>query len=365
MRILEILSGLDGGGVGRIVYNYCSRMTNDIQFDFVLPTKEEGILEKPLKDLGCNIYHISQISKSMKRHNDELKKILIDNHYDIIHDHTGYKAWCNLSVAKKCGVAVRIAHSHTTFVEETFKEKVIRIISTPITKIYSTELFACGNDAAKGTWGKNALKSGKVYIMKNAINAYKYSFQQEKRELIRNKYNIKNKFVIGNVARFTYEKNHEFLVNIFAQVKRIREDALLMLIGRGELENQVKAQVENLGLTDSVIFMGIRDDVHDLLNAMDVFVLPSLFEGEPVCLIEIQANGLPAVISANVTKEITMQKDFVFIPLTQPLNEWVKAIIQMKRNESKNFIVNTNYDLNVTINEMKSKYFTMAQVKSR
>lgn len=359
MRILEITSDLDGGGVDRLLYDYCSRMTNDIQFDFVVTSKTEGILEKPLKELGCKIYRISQIREGLKKHNNQLKKILTDNHYDVIHDHSGYKAWCNLRVAKKCGVTARIAHSHQAFMSETNKQKIMRILSTPITKMYATELFACGNDAAKWMWGEKTFNSGKVYIMKNAIQAEKFNFSQEARERIRCEYDITDKFVIGNVARFSYQKNHEYLINIFAQVKKIRADAVLMLIGRGELEDAVKAQVEELGLQDSVIFMGVRNDVPDLVNAMDVFVLPSRFEGLPVTLVEIQANGLPAVISENVTKEMTISQDFTFIPLIQPISGWAKTIAEKQRNRSENLIKNTIYDLNVATNDLRSKYLSM------
>ena len=365
MRILEITSDLDGGGVDRLLYDYCSRMTNDIQFDFVVTSKTEGILEKPLKELGCNIYRISQIREGLKKHNNQLKKILTDNHYDVIHDHSGYKAWCNLRVAKRCGVVSRIAHSHQAFMAETTKQKIMRILSTPITKMYSTELFACGNDAAKWMWGKKAFNDGKVYIMKNAIHSEKFNFSPEKRERIRSEYNLTDKFVVGNVARFSYQKNHEFLINIFAQVKKIRTDAVLMLIGRGELEDTVKAQVEELGLQDSVIFMGVRNDVPDLVNAMDVFALPSRFEGLPVTLVEIQANGLPAVVSDNVTKEMTLSNDFAFIPLTQSTLVWAKAISEIQRNESRNLIKNTIYDLNIATNELRSKYLTIVQEKGK
>ena len=359
MRILEITSDLDGGGVDRLLYDYCSRMAADIQFDFVVTSKTEGILEKPLKELGCNIYRVPQIREGLKKHNKQLKKILTNNHYDVIHDHSGYKAWCNLRVAKKCGVRARIAHSHQAFMVETAKQKIMRLLSTPITKMYSTEFFACGNDAAKWMWGKKAFNKGKVYIMKNAIHAESFNFSPEKRERIRNEYNISDKFVIGNVARFSYQKNHEFLINVFAEVKKLRSDAILMLIGRGELEDDAKAQARALGLQDSVIFMGVRNDVPDLVNAMDVFALPSRFEGLPVTLVEIQANGLPAVISENVTKEMAMSKDFTFISLSRPASDWAKTITEKHRDDSKNLIRNTIYDLNVATNELRSKYLSM------
>ena len=359
MRILEITSELDGGGVDRLLYDYCSRMVNDIKFDFVVTSKIEGILENPLKELGCNVYHISQIREGLKKHNKELKRILTDNHYDIIHDHSGYKAWSNLRVAKKSGVGVRIAHSHQSFMAETEKQKIIRMISTPITKMYSTDLFACGNDAAKWMWGKRAFNKGKVYIMKNAIEAARFGFSQEKRDRIREEFNISDKFVVGNVARLSYQKNHEFLINIFAEIKKQRQDAILMLIGRGELEEDIKKQVKELGLDDAVLFMGVRNDVPDLLNAMDVFVLPSRFEGLPVTLVEVQANGLPAVISESVTKEMTISSDFSFISLSQPASKWAKVIYETKRSNSLNIIENTDYDLKISADELRKKYISI------
>lgn len=359
MRILEITSDLDGGGVDRLLFDYCSRMAGDIQFDFIATSKTEGILEKPLRELGCNVYHIPQIREGLKNHKEQLEKVLTENHYDIIHDHSGYKAWCNLQVAKKCGVKVRIAHSHQAFMAETTKQKILRLLSTPITKAYATNLFACGNDAAKWMWGKKTFNDGKVYIMKNAINAVQFSYSAEKRDKIRNEFGISDKFVIGNVARFSYQKNHEFLIEIFSELKKIRPDSVLMLIGRGELEDDVKKQVAELGLDDSVLFMGVRNDVPELLNAMDVFALPSRFEGLPVTLVEIQANGLPAVVSDAVTKEMTLADNFSFLSLADDVSKWAKTISEKNRTDSVNLIENTEYDLQIGVNALRKKYLSM------
>lgn len=361
MKILEITSDLDGGGVDRLLYDYCSRMTNDIQFDFVVTSKTEGILEKPLKELGCKIYRISQIREGLQKHNNQLKKILTDNHYDVIHDHSGYKAWCNLRVAKKCGVTARIAHSHQAFMEETTKQKIMRILSTSITKMYSTELFACGNDAAKWMWGEKAFNNGKVYIMKNAIQTERFNFSPEKRERIRSEYNITDKFVIGNVARFSYQKNHEFLIKIFAEVKKIRNDAVLMLIGRGELEDAVKKQVSELDLEESVLFMGVRNDVPDLLNAMDVFVLPSRFEGLGMVYIEAQFNGLRCLASDRVPKEANITDSMVYLPLKEE-HEWASRIIE---NSHDRFVPNSReadeYNIEFATQKMIVKYYEMCE----
>lgn len=363
MRILEITSALDGGGVDRLLYDYCSRMTNDIQFDFVVTSKTEGILEQPLKELGCKIYRVSQIREGLKKHNDQLMKILSDNHYDVIHDHSGYKAWCNLRIAKKCGVTARIAHSHQAFMAETPKQKIIRILSTPITKMYSTELFACGNDAAKWMWGKKAFEQGKIFIMKNAIDVNRFAFSEEKRQKIRKELNIENKFVIGNVARFSYQKNHEFLIRVFAEIRKRREDAILVLVGRGELEDNVKNQVIELGLTDSVVFMGIRNDVSDLLNAMDLFLLPSRFEGLGIVYIEAQANGLVCFASSDVVPdEANIGKRITYIPLTEVANAWADRILSsdLSRNcDAIELVRYAGYDLDTETVVMKEKYKKM------
>ncbi len=359
MRILQITSDLDGGGVDRLLYDYCSRMAQDIQFDFVVTSKREGILEQPLKDIGCKIYRVAQIKEGLKKHNEQIKNILENNQYDIIHDHSGYKAWCNLRIAKKCKIPVRIAHSHQAFMVETLRQKTERIISLPITKMYATELFACGNDAAKWMWGERTCKKNNVYVMKNAISANCFDFSPVMRASVRSKLNLSDKFVIGNVARFSYQKNHEFLIKVFYEIKKIRKDAVLMLIGRGELEDSTKQLVEKYNLSDSVLFMGVRNDVPDLLNAMDVFVLPSRFEGLPVTLIEVQANGLPAVISDSVTKEMAFSDNLNFIPLSKTPVEWAKVISDKGRADSENLIENTEYDLRVATEELLQKYLSM------
>ena len=363
MRVLEITSELDGGGVDRLLYDYCSRMIEDIQFDFVVTSKSEGILEQPLKDLGCKIYRVPQIKEGFKNHTNEIKKILQENNYDVVHDHSGYKAWCNLSVAKKCGVENRIAHAHQAFMAETYKQRILRIISTPVTKIYATELFACGNDAAKWMWGKSAFENNKVFIMKNAIDAKKFTFDSEKRKKLRKELMLEDNFVVGNVARFSYQKNQEFLIDVFLKIKKYKDNAVLLLVGRGETENAIKQRAEELGLSESVLFLGVRNDVQDLLNVMDVFVLPSRFEGLPVTLVEIQANGLPAVVSDVVTKEMSVSDSITFLSLLQSADEWAKVVSDKERADSKNLIEKTEYDLCVAADEMYKKYLSMIKVK--
>lgn len=153
MKILEISSELDGGGVDRLLYDYCSRMIPEIHFDFIVTSKSEGMLEQPLKKLGCNIFHVAQMREDRKLYKRQIKEIIKKGNYDIIHDHSGYKAIFTMYYAKKYNIKGRIAHAHMAYIPESGKEKAIRRICTRIVKHYATDLFACGEDAAKWMWG--------------------------------------------------------------------------------------------------------------------------------------------------------------------------------------------------------------------
>lgn len=361
LRVLHITSELDGGGVERLLFDYCSRMKDSVHFDFVVCSDEQGILEEPLKELGFNIFRITQIRKSILKNYRNLRDICEKGKYDIVHVHSGYKAVIALACAIKAKIPVRIAHSHTAYTPEAETSRIIRKIITSITKHYATDLFACGLDAAIWMWGRNEWEKGNVHVMTNAIETNSFAFSQEKRDTIRGKLGITERFVVGNVARFSYQKNHEFLIKIFVEIKKLRDDACLIMVGRGELEDEVKSQVMALGLEKSVIFMGARNDVPELLNTMDVFVLPSRYEGLPVTLVETQANGLKCFISSNVTDEIALKELVTFISIEDPPNVWAKMIINTENNISRRFeykdrIAELGYDIKYEAGKLESLY---------
>ena len=246
----------------------------------------------------------------------------------------------NLKIAKECGIKVRLAHSHQAFMAETIKAKLIRLLVTPITKMYATDLFACGNDAAQWMWGKKDYKSGHVHIMTNAIDIKNFEFSESTRQEMRKVLGIENKFVIGNVARFSYQKNHKFLIDIFQELKSKNKDAVLLLVGGGELEKEIKSKVELFDLEDSVFFLGIRNDVPRLMSAMDAFVLPSYFEGLPVTLVEAQAAALPSYVSNAITKEVGITDYIKYISISSSPSEWAEKILEANEFERKD-----NYDL--------------------
>lgn len=338
MKVLEVTSELDGGGVDRILFDYCSRIIPDIKFDFIVTSKFEGILEKPLRNLGCKIFHIAQMREDYNLHNRQLSEILKTGHYDIVHDHSGYKATINLRLAKKFNVKGRIAHSHIANIPETVKARLERYFFTPLTKYYATNLFACGRDAANWMWGNS-----ETYIMNNAINTSVFRFDENKRLQIRKQLGLQDKFVIGNVARFSYQKNHEYLIKIFYEIAKLNEKAVLMLVGRGELYDKVKLQVAEAGLIDKVLFLGVRNDVPNLLNAMDVFLLPSRYEGLGMVLIEAQANCLDCFTSKDVVpNEAAITNYLNFISLNKNPSQWASLI---NRRNTKRRIDNYTLEL--------------------
>lgn len=356
MRILHTLPALDGGGIDRLLFDYCSRMADAIHFDFIVHNTNEGILEPLLKELGCQIYHVPPLHTNIKEYFSGIKKVIKNGRYDIIHVSQGNRGLFYLIFAKKYGIKTRISHSHMAFIPETLKTKIIRKLTTALVKIFATNLFACGRDAAIWMWGKRRYDMDKVFIMTNAIDTERFAYSDEKRDVLRKKFCLDGKFVIGNVARLSYQKNHEFLIKIFSEIKKLNPNSVLMLVGRGELEDEVRKQVNDFGLSDSVIFMGVRNDVPDLLNVMDVFVLPSRYEGLPVTLVEVQANGLVAIVSDTITDEIKISENIFYLSLKLSEYEWARVINGLDTVRTSNHLSNSEYDIDSAVGKLKEFY---------
>lgn len=328
MRVLEVTAALDGGGVDKLLYDFCSRIMEydkSVHFDFVVTSETEGILEEPLTRMGCNIIHIHQMSGNIINYLKDLVNIIKKGKYQIIHDHMNQASMGSMLAAIYCKVPVRIAHCHTYIHTERVSRKLKRHIMAFVSRVCATDLWACSEISAKWMWGKN--KS--VYIMKNAISLNLFHFSQDKRNSIRKELHIEDALVVGNVARFSEEKNHEFMLYVIKELKKHIKTKLI-LIGRGPIEEKIKEKVMQVGLEDTVDFLGIRSDVAELLNAMDVFILPSLYEGFPVTLVEAQANGVPVIVSDVVTKECLLSENIVYKKVNDGPKSWAKECVRLK-----------------------------------
>lgn len=357
MRILHVTSSLDGGGIARLLIDYYSRMKADIHFDFAITSETEGMLEKPLIEAGCNIYRIPQVRKNLSGHINSLKTIISGGDYDVVHDHSDYRSLFTMLVAHKYSVKVRIAHSHLAFVPETKRTYIERYFFSRLVKRYSTQLMACSKDAAIWMWGEKEYLEGKVYIMTNAIDTSKFLYNEELRNQVRNKYNMGNSLVLGNVGRFTYQKNHEFLIDIFIEVLNHKPNSLLLMIGDGELKKDIEEKVKALGISQNVIFLGTIPNVYEYLNAMDVFVLPSRFEGLGIVYVEAQANGMKCFATKEVVPmEANVCNNITFVPKECNAKAWSEYIINcaVERDvDVYNKIRESGYDIDRAAQRMK------------
>ena len=280
----------------------------------------------------------------------ELYRIFKENNYKIVHSHISTLSVFPLRIAKKAGVPIRIAHSHSTSNKKEWKRNLIKNILRPFSKVYANQFFACSELSGRWLFGEKAFKNNKIKIINNAIDLEKFKFNKEIRNKIREKLNIlEDTVLIGHIGRFVTQKNHEFLIEVFNDIYKGRKNSKLILIGQGNLKKKIVKKVEELGLKDNVIFTGQINNVSDYYNAMDIFILPSLYEGLPVVGIEAQANGLLCEFSTDMTKETKVLNTTRFISLKETPENWAKIILEdyknFKRKDSFDEMTENNFNI--------------------
>ena len=243
-----------------------------------------------------------------------------------------------LFAAWLAGAKVRILHNHTTDTKTEGFRTILKRVLRPFAKLFANRYWACSNLAGEWMYGKKAVQSGKITIIPNAIDLERFAFNSYKRKSLRKKLGLDDKFVLGHIGRFVYQKNHSFLIDVFEEVVRVKPEARLMLIGDGELRKTIEEKVVNLGLQDKVLFLGNRNDVADLYNVMDVFLLPSHYEGLPVVGVEAQANGLKCIMSDQVTEECRLTDNVYFISINQKARKWVDEIVKDEKKRNREVI---------------------------
>ena len=288
--------------------------------------------------------------------------------YQVIHINTSnmFAEIPVLCAAKKVGIATRIIHSHNSSMgtdhpvkRMLLKCRVALDIGRGIVAKLATHYFACSQLAAEWLFPAHIVESGKVMLVKNGIDSARFQFNREIREKYRSEMGLTDKFVVGNVGRFSFAKNHTFLLDIFAEIHKRKPESVLLLIGEGELEEEVQKKTDDLHLTDCVCFLGLRSDVNCLLQTMDVFVLPSFFEGLPIVAIEAQAAGLEMVMSDAVSREAGITELAEFISLDQEAEVWADRILQLYGYSRRNMceeIMAAGYDMAGTAKWVESFY---------
>lgn len=326
IRIAQVLNRMDCGGIEAVVMNYYRHIDHEqIQFDFYFAEGSTFPQREELERLGAGIYPIPAYSRPLAYHR-ALYSAFRKHGYKVVHAHLSTMSVFALFAAWRADVPVRICHNHSTAAWGEGKKTLLKYLLRPFNKLFATDWFACGEKAGRWMYGDRAFEKGKVHVMPNAIGTEKFAFDSAARVQLRQDLGIPPEaFVVGHVGRFTYAKNHEFLLQVFALLKQRRPDARLLLVGEGELEQQIRDKVADLGLRHDVMFTGARDDVAKLYSVMDVFCLPSRYEGFPVVALEAQANGLPFLFSDRVTKEAAYTKTVKQFPLDDAA-VWAAAI---------------------------------------
>lgn len=358
LRVLQVVTYMGRGGLETMIMNYYRNIDRSkIQFDFLVHRQEEAAYDKEILSLGGHIYRMPVLNPFSKAYFSSLDSFFKKHRYNIVHSHLDCMSAYPLKIAQKNGVSVRIAHSHNKSQDKNLKYP-IKLLSKRLIPKYATHLFACGKEA--GYWMFN----GKPYtILNNAIDAQMYTYNEQIRNEVREELNLTNdNFVIGHVGRFNPQKNHGFIIDVFNAVYKRDENARLVLVGSGDGQQAIEDKVKRLGLSDAVLFLGSRGDVNRVLQAMDVFLFPSLYEGLPLSIIEAQAAGLPCIISDNVPDECIKTDRVFWYSLGEPADFWADKIfeaLKISKKDTLSEIVASGFDIKENSRKLEDFYTSL------
>ena len=361
IRIAQIIGKWLGGGVEAVVMNYYRHIDHSkVQFDFICDDDSTNIPYDEIEKLGGKVILIPPYQKVFK-YQKGLRRVLRDGKYKIVHSHINTLSVFPLYAAKKVGVPVRIAHSHSTTNKKEWKKNLLKQVLRPFSKKYATNYMCCSELAGRCVFGDKAYDEEKVYLLNNAIDLDKFKYDKKIRDKKRKELGIKeDTIVIGHIGRFVAQKNHTFLIDIFNQFHKKEKNSILLLAGQGPLQEEIKNKVRELGLDDSVRFLGQRNDANELYQAFDVFLLPSLYEGLPVVGVEAQASGLLCFFSDDMTKETKVLDSTVFMSLSNTSEEWTGEILtnlkDYKRINTKNEVSDNGFDIEIEARKLEKYY---------
>lgn len=363
IRVLHCVTAMNRGGLETLIMNIYRNIDRDkFEFDFLVQRKGEFHYSDEIRKLGGNIYSVSSFNpfriKSYKKEIDEFFKLHAKD-YDIVHAHNNTFAMYVLRAAKKYGIKTRISHSHIAKNYISLKLPFVLYNKTQLKK-YCNVRYACGKEAGHWLFGNE-----KFEVIHNAIDLSDFHYSLNARNEIRKKYNIdENTIVLGNVGRFEKQKNQLFLLKIMEKLIKENVNVILFLIGEGSLKGNIEKEIRENKIEDKVILTGNISNVFDYYSAMDVFVLPSLFEGLPVTLIEAQANGVQCLVSTSVARESKITNLISFMDLNDKTVNWCKKIIELskiKHIDEMNSIISAGYEIKTATKELEKKYINLVK----
>lgn len=353
IRVLHIFHEMANGGIEHFVMDYYRHIDRTrVQFDFLVSVETEGYFDREIEAMGGIIHYAYPLKKNPIRNYYDIARIVRENHYDIVHRHTGSAfGYFDLRAARHGGAKHLILHSHNNKAGNL----ILHRLSNTFLKI-PCERFACSQEA--GEWLFGPYQDFKV--INNAIDCEKFRFRPDVRSRIRKELQLEDKFVIGHVGRFEEQKNHTFLLAIFKEVVKQKPNSHLICIGTGSMLDTVKLKASQEHLDDRITFLGNRDEIEQFLNTVDVFVLPSKYEGFGITLLEAQANGLNCFTSKDVVSEsVNLTGRVKYIPLSAPANEWARIILSVESTRGLSCtkqIADAGFDINKSAFELCQYY---------
>ncbi|MBQ7300522.1 MAG: glycosyltransferase [Clostridia bacterium] len=331
--ILHIIAGLKIGGMEKVARDIGLYADKNYTNHYVVFGEEVGQYEEQLKNIGCKIFHIDSPAKNYAAYLKNLKFLMSEYPYTTVHAHTMFNIGWIMLAAKLNHIPVRVSHAHSALTTgKSLKKSVYEFVMRGLIISCSTDLVACGNKAGERLYGKAYAKRGQLIL--NGIDTAAFQFSEEKRTLLREQLGFQDKFIIGHTGHLADVKNQSFLIEMMPELLKKREDAVLLLLGEGEDRPMLEEKIRTLGLQDKVIMTGNVNNVPEYLCAMDVFAFPSLYEGMPLSILEVQANGLPCVISDRVPKDVFLTDLIHPLPLEDP-KAWIDMICMVKRENSE------------------------------
>ena len=355
IRVLHVIAGMGSGGAESMVMNWYRNINRDaVQFDFLLRSTE-NIYAEEIERLGGRVYYTAEYPRHYLKNKKDTISFFKEHasEYEAIHVHCNALLYVNIfEIAKKYGIKIRIIHSHSTKTKNKLFELLHKWNKRKIHK-KATHFLACSKEAGKWAFNKRI----NCKIIANGIDAERFQYNSEARERTRKELNVEDKFVIGHVGRFLDVKNHAFLLDVFERVSKKHEDAVLMLVGTGPLESEIKETVARRGLSEKVRFLGVRKDVENMYSAMDIFAFPSKYEGLGVVLIEAQTNGLYCIASETIPKESAITKHVKFLPITNAA-VWEEEILNGKERQEEAWknTVEVGFDIKSSVKTLQRCY---------
>ncbi len=351
-RVLCIVGCMDAGGAETFLMKMYRSIDKDkYQMDFCVSARRKGFYDDEIEEMGGRIIPTSPKSKGFIKSFKSIKKIVKQNKYEYVLRVSQHSLSAMELVAARAGGARTLIYRSSN--SSTGGGLINRIlhrlclfmsIGVPDVKI------APSTEAAEFMFGKNSVKKGRAHLLHNAIDIDKYLYNQAARESVREELDISDKLVVGHIGRFAPQKNHEFLLDIFGEISKRQENAVLLLVGTGELQEKIKKKAHDMEIADKVMFLGVRSDIPKILSAMDIFLFPSFFEGMPNTVIEAQGSGLSCIIADTITKEADITGLVEYMPLSADKEAWAKKCIDTmksigERRNTKEDFVREKYDI--------------------